>query len=159
MSNRLCKYYLWTWRSELYLEQAQRIRSLPFFETTIEKNTKANVFHSLKWYAEHRLEKAHKMQTAVQLYSDSLASRVMGTLRLHANFKIQSRIGIEFMSVQRSKANLTTTFRLLKELTYMKKELRVKGEQIASRTKRRTEQTAFALWKQKIDMAQIMGPS
>ena len=62
---------------------------MPFFETTVEKNTKENVFHSLKWYD----------KLAVHFYEDSLTSRVLGIFRLHANFKIQSRVGIEFLSV------------------------------------------------------------
>lgn len=103
VKERLCRSFLWTWRSELYLEQAARVRSMPFFESTVEKNMKANVFHSLKWYAEHRLEKAQRMHTALHFYDDSLASRVVGTLRLHANFKIQSRLGIQVLSVKRSK--------------------------------------------------------
>jgi hypothetical protein len=91
------KTYLKRWRTQLYLNNAEELKAIPFYEETLKRQM-ANSFVELHNYAKHSKEKKVKAQVAYSYYRFSLLSKALETYKWFIERKQDRRNKVDFLN-------------------------------------------------------------
>lgn len=90
------------WRTQLFLVQITKKLAIPHFESAQYK-LKQQIFVALQESAYRSQKKQVNLDSSQKFYSQGLLLRVVESLRMHANFKIQERGTMQYLTLKRAK--------------------------------------------------------